>query len=87
MGARPADVLGMVIGETMILALVADAIGLAGAWALTRYLRSMLYGVTELDATTFGAAPIVLAAIVLIACVAPARYAAAIDPIRALREE
>jgi len=87
MGARPADVLGMVIGETMILALVADAIGLAGAWALTRYLRSMLYGVTELDATTFGAAPVVLAAIVLIASVAPARYAAAIDPIRALREE
>src|SRR5205807_39621 len=53
MGARPADVLGMVIGETMILVLVAIGIGLGGAWALTRYVRSMLYGVTELDSATF----------------------------------
>jgi ABC-type lipoprotein release transport system permease subunit len=47
----------------------------------------MLYGVTELDAATFGLAPVLLAAIVLIACFAPARYAARIDPTRALREE
>ena len=87
MGARPADVLGMVIGETMMLVLVAIGIGLGGAWALTRYVRSMLYGVTELDATTFALAAVLLAASVLIACCAPARYAARIDPIRALREE
>jgi putative ABC transport system permease protein len=87
MGARPADVLRMVIGETMMLVLVAIGIGLGGAWALTRYVRSMLYGVTELDAATFGLAPVLLAAIVLIACFAPARYAARIDPTRALREE
>jgi predicted permease len=87
MGAQPADVLGMVIGETMILVLVASGIGLGGAWALTRYIRSMLYGVTDLDATTFCVAPMMLATIVLIACLAPARYAARIDPMRALREE
>jgi len=87
MGARPADVLSMVIGETMILVAVASGIGLGCAWALTRYVRSMLYGVTELDATTFGVAPILLVAVVLIACIAPARYAAHIDPIGALREE
>ena len=87
MGARPADVLGMVIGETTILVLAGIGIGLGGAWALTRYVRSMLYGVTELDATTFGLAAVLLAAIVLIACCAPARSAARIDPIRTLREE
>ena len=87
MGARPADVLGMVMGETMILVLIAIGIGFGGAWALTRYIRSMLYGVTELDAPTFGLAAVLLAAIVLIASFAPARYAARIDPIRALRQE
>jgi predicted permease len=87
MGARPADVLGMVIGETMILALAAIGVGLGGAWALTRYIRSMLYGVTELDASTFSLAPVLLLGVVLFACLGPARYAARIDPMRALREE
>lgn len=87
LGARPDDVLAMVIGETMILVLLAIGAGLGGAWALTRYLRSMLYGVTELDAQTFGLAPVLLAIVVLAACWAPARYAARIDPMRALREQ
>ncbi len=87
MGARPAEVLGMIIGETMILALAAIGVGLGGAWALTRYIRSMLYGVTELDAATFGIATALLLAVVLFACLGPARYAARIDPMRALREE
>jgi predicted permease len=87
LGARPADVLGMVVGETMFLVLLSVGLGLAGAWEFTRYLRSMLYGVTELDAATFAVAPLLLAAIVLLACLAPARHAARIDPMRALREE
>ena len=87
MGARPADVLGMVLRETMILVLVAVGAGLGGAWALTRYIRSMLYNVTELDPSTFCLAPVLLTAIVLLASFAPARYASRIDPTRALREE
>jgi putative ABC transport system permease protein len=87
MGARPSDVLGMVLSEAMILVLFAVCAGLGGAWALTRYIRSMLYGVTELDASTFCLTPVLLIAIVLVACLAPARYASRIDPTRALHEE
>jgi ABC-type antimicrobial peptide transport system permease subunit len=71
----------------MVLVLFATGVGLGGAWALTRYLRSMLYGVTELDALTFGLAPAVLASVVLAACLIPARHAARIDPMTALREQ
>src|SRR5438045_9036502 len=53
MGARPADVLGMVLSEAMILVLFATGAGLGGAWTLTRYIRSMLYNLAELDAFTF----------------------------------
>ena len=87
MGARPADVLSMVMGETTVLALLAIAMGLGGAWALTRYIRSMLYGVSDLDAATFVLTPLLLAAIVLIASFGPARRAVRVDPITALREE
>ncbi len=87
MGARPGAVLGMVLGEAMVVVLLAAVAGLGGAWALTRYIRSMLYNVTELDAATFCLAPLLLAAIVLVASFAPARYASRVDPTRALREE
>jgi predicted permease len=87
MGARPADVLGMVLREAMILTLFAVAAGLSGAWTLTRYIRSMLYKVTELDASIFCLAPVLLTAIVLLASFAPARYASRIDPTKALRED
>ena len=87
MGARGADVLRMVLGETAVLVLLASAAGLGGAWALTRYIRSMLYGITPLDAATFAVTSVVLAAIVLITAVAPARRAIEVDPITALRDE
>jgi ABC-type antimicrobial peptide transport system permease subunit len=67
MGARPADVLCMVIGETSALVVLAIAAGLGGAWALTRFIRSMLYGVTTLDPTTFVVTSVFLAIIVLFA--------------------
>ena len=86
MGARPADVLRMVLTDAMIVVFIAIAAGTAGALMLTRYIRSMLYKVTELDASTFCIAAALLAAIVLIASLAPARHAAHIDPTRALRE-
>jgi putative ABC transport system permease protein len=87
MGALPADVLGMVLGEALVLVSFAIGGGLGVAWMLTRYIRFMLYNVTELDASTFCLAPVLLAAIVLVASFAPARYASRVDPTRALREE
>jgi len=87
MGARPADVLGMVLSETSTLVVFAIAAGLGGAWALTRYIRSMLYGVTALDPATFAVTSILLAAIVLVAALGPVRRAARVDPITALRDE
>jgi ABC-type antimicrobial peptide transport system permease subunit len=87
MGARQADVLRMVLGETAVLVLLATAVGLGGGWVVTRYIRSMLYGVSELDPTTFALTSILLAAIILIAAVGPVRRAVRIDPIAALREE
>lgn len=87
MGARQADVLRMVLGETTVLVLLAIVAGLGGAWALTRYIRSMLYGVSELDTTTFAVTSVLLAAIVLIASLGPARRAVSIDPMTALRDE
>jgi predicted permease len=87
MGAGPGDVRGMVIRETAIPVAGGVGAGLAGAWALTGYMRSMLAGVREMDFTTFGFAAALLGAVVLGACLAPARHAARIDPMRALREE
>ncbi|MBV9771194.1 MAG: ABC transporter permease [Bryobacterales bacterium] len=87
MGARPADVLGMVLGETALLVLLAISAGLVGAWALTRYIRSMLYGIGALDTTTFVLTSVLLAAIVFVASLGPARRAVGVDPMTALREE
>jgi predicted permease len=87
MGARQADVLRMVLGETSVLVLLAVAMGLGGAWAVTRYIRSMLYGLSELDPATFALTSVLLALIVLAASLGPARRAVRIDPMTALREE
>jgi predicted permease len=87
MGARPGEVLGLVMRESMALVVIAVAVGLGGAWALTRYVKSMLYGVTALDMQTFALTPVLLGAIVLLASMGPARRAARVDPMQALREE
>lgn len=87
MGAQPKDVVRLVAGENAWLVAVAAMVGLAGAWALTRYVRSLLYGVTALDAPTFTIAPVVLALIVFLASMGPARRASSVDPIKALRDE
>jgi len=86
-GARRINIFGMVAGETAILALTAVALGLGGAWALTRYIRSLLYGVSELDPVTFVLTPILLVLIVLIASLGPSLRAVQVDPMTALREE
>ena len=86
-GARPAQVQSLVLLETAALAALAALTGMAGAWALTRYLKTMLYGVTTLDTATFAIAPLLLFFVALGASLIPARRAATVDPLGALRDE
>jgi putative ABC transport system permease protein len=85
LGAQVSDVLGLVLKQGMALALIGEAIGLAGAFALTRLMRGLLFGVTPTDATTFVAVAGVLTTIALLACYLPARRATKVDPVVALR--
>jgi ABC-type antimicrobial peptide transport system permease subunit len=87
MGARPGNVVRMVVGESVALAVAAAVAGLGGAWWLTRYLQSMLYGVTALDGVTFATMPVVLATLAIAASFAPAWRASRTDPTTALRDE
>jgi putative ABC transport system permease protein len=87
LGAQRADVLKMVIGQGIKLALVGVVIGIAGALALTRFLTSLLYGVMPTDLVTFLTVPAILIAVALLACYVPARRAARVDPMVALRYE
>ena len=77
----------MVLGEAMKLVMIGGAIGLAAALALTRVMASLLYGVSASDPATFIAVLILLAAVALVACYLPARRAARVDPMVALRSE
>jgi predicted permease len=87
LGADAADVLRLVVGEGLMLTLAGVAIGVAGAFGLTRFLTSLLYGVRSSDPVTFVAVPIVLIAVALAACYIPARRAMGVDPMVALRYE
>ncbi|HJT89038.1 MAG TPA: ABC transporter permease [Bryobacteraceae bacterium] len=87
MGARHADLLRMIAAESLTPALAATGAGLAGAAALTRSLRSMLFGVTELDGPTFAAAALLLVLLAVAASLASARQPLRTDPASALREE
>jgi ABC-type antimicrobial peptide transport system permease subunit len=86
-GARPAAVLLLVLRRGMTLTLAAVALGWPAAWMLARIASSLLYGIAPHDAVTFTLVPIVLVVVALVAAWIPARRAACIDPIQALRSE
>ena len=87
LGAQVSDVLKLVLRQGMLLALAGEAIGLVGAFILTRLIRGLLFGVTPNDATTFIVVAGVLAVVALLACYIPARRATKVDPLVALRYE
>jgi putative ABC transport system permease protein len=87
MGARPAAILRMVLGQGLALALLGIALGLIGALSLTRVLSGLLFEVQPTDPLTFAGVAAVLSFAALAACYIPARRAASVDPIVALRSE
>jgi putative ABC transport system permease protein len=87
LGASPRDILRHVLGDGLRLVSVGLAAGLFAAALLTHWLASLLFEVRPLDGVTFGAVPVVLALIAVAACYIPARRAARVDPVVALRGE
>jgi predicted permease len=87
LGARPGDIVGLVVRQGMELAAAGIVAGLAGAAALTRVMSSLLYGVSATDAATFVAVAALLAAVAFLATAIPAMRATRVDPMVALREE
>jgi ABC-type antimicrobial peptide transport system permease subunit len=86
-GATPADVLGLVVGQAARIAAAGVTIGLAGALGLTRIMRTLLFGISPLDAPTFAMAAVLLFGIAALASYLPARRAAHIDPQSAIRAD
>ena len=87
LGAQKGDVFRLVIGQGLRMALVGVGIGIVGALALTRFLGSLLYGARPTDPLTFIGVSLLLTVVVVIACYGPARRAAKVDPMKALRYE
>jgi putative ABC transport system permease protein len=87
LGAQRNDVLKMVVGQGLVLTLIGIVVGIGAAFLLTRFMESLLYGVTATNPLTFLGVPLVLLAVALAACLIPARRATRVDPMIALRHE
>jgi predicted permease len=87
LGARPRDVMRLVVGQGMALPIAGTALGLMGALSLTRVMRHLLFRVTPFDPLTFAAVAALLIAVAVPACLIPARRALRVDPLVALRHE
>jgi putative ABC transport system permease protein len=87
LGATGRDILGLVLGRGMTLALVGIGLGSLGGLALTRLMSSLLFGISATDPATFALAALLLAALALLACYLPARRAVKVDPTIAMRYE
>jgi ABC-type antimicrobial peptide transport system permease subunit len=87
LGAGTGDVLKLVLWRGLTLTLPGIAIGLLAAFALTRLMKSLLFGVSATDPLTFAVIALLFAIVALVACWIPARRAAKVDPLVALRSE
>jgi putative ABC transport system permease protein len=87
LGATPRHILRLMMGQGMKLTLIGVAIGFVGAIAITRLMKSLLFGVAPTDVMTFGISSVVLIIVALLACFIPARRATKVDPLVALRYE
>jgi ABC-type antimicrobial peptide transport system permease subunit len=87
LGAQPADVLWLVVRQGLGLALIGVIAGAAGALAVGRLMSSLLYGVSSVDAAAFVVAVALALTTALVACLLPARRAAALDPLAGLRAD
>lgn len=87
LGAQPRSLLKLVVGQGMILVLIGLVIGVGAAFALTRLIEKLLFGVSATDPLTFVLIPLLLAGVALLACWIPARRAMKVDPLIALRYE
>ncbi len=87
LGARHSEVVRLIVRQGMLLVIIGTVIGLAGAFAVTRVMSSLLFGVGAKDPMTFVVVTVLLSLVALIACYVPARRATKIDPLEALRYE